>query len=251
MRLNENYRRFPIKFYQNGNEIYFENKILVGHAKTLQDAFKFFSDNDWERDFVYYYDDIVGVEFGSYEPSLTNKEYKGMLYLGQLHLRVDVDPSWNRSEHSVTYIIAHPEYREEQMKFIEKMKKEEKLDKLKAQWKDRLKSGMKKVAGLFEMFTPYKTREDLICAHCGEIIPTGTYYEEWKKKPYHLECIWDSLTNNRKKATRDEAREYFFSLQDLLDKWPGDLDCPDDYISDLELVKSNDRRIMSKEQSII
>ena len=59
MNLNENFRKFPIKFYrkQDGT-IHYENKFLSGDAKTMEKAFKIFSGNDWERDLLFYYDEI-------------------------------------------------------------------------------------------------------------------------------------------------------------------------------------------------
>ena len=39
-----------------------------------------------------------------------------------------------------------------------------------------------------------------------------------------------------------DCREYFFSLQKYIGNWPVKLDIEDDYLIDLEFVKSNDRR---------
>ena len=47
-------------------------------------------------------------------------------------------------------------------------------------FKHRIKTGLKKLAGVFSekcLIQERKTRYDLICDYCGEIIPTGSYYE--------------------------------------------------------------------------
>ena len=241
MNLNENFRKFPIKFYrkQDGT-IHYENKFLSGDAKTMEKAFKIFSGNDWERDLLFYYDDVTDVKFGSFTPAYTDKKYKGMKYLGQINLSIDVDSSWANSEHSITYLSKHPEAHKEQMEFIKKLKREAELDK----FKDKIKNGLKRVVGFFknEMFFPEKTRNDLICDHCGEIIPVGNYYEYYQGKNYHLECIWDKLCNKKQSKDYQDCREFFFSLQRIR-KWPATgLDVQDDYKIDLEFVKNNDRR---------
>ena len=241
MNLNENFRKFPIKFYrkQDGT-IHYENKFLSGDAKTMEKAFKIFSGNDWERDLLFYYDDVTDVKFGSFIPAYTDKKYKGMLYLGQINLEINVDSSWANSEHSITYLSKHPEAHKEQMEFIKKLKREAELDK----FKDKIKNGLKRVVGFFknEMFFPEKTRNDLICDHCGEIIPVGNYYEYYQGKNYHLECIWDKLCNKKQSKDYQDCREFFFSLQRIR-KWPATgLDVQDDYKIDLEFVRNNDRR---------
>ena len=67
MNLNENFRKFPIKFYrkQDGT-IHYENKFLSGDAKTMEKAFKIFSGNDWERDLLFYYDDVTEENLEEY-----------------------------------------------------------------------------------------------------------------------------------------------------------------------------------------
>ena len=241
MNLNENFRKFPIKFYrkQDGT-IHYENKFLSGDAKTMEKAFKIFSGNDWERDLLFYYDDVTDVKFGSFTPAYTDKKYKGMLYLGQINLEIDVDKDWAMSEHSITYLMKHPEAHKSQLEFIKKLKREAELDK----FKDKIKNGLKRVVGFFknEMFFPEKTRNDLICDHCGEIIPVGNYYEYYQGKNYHLECIWDKLCNKKQSKDYQDCREFFFSLQRIR-KWPATgLDVQDDYKIDLEFVRNNDRR---------
>lgn len=93
------------------------------------------------------------------------------------------------------------------------------------------------------MFQPIKAREDLICKHCGELIPTGTYYENYNGL-FHLECIWDDIYNNMYQNSYEGAREYFLSLQKHIGRWPYyGLDTEETYLSDLELVKHNNRLI--------
>lgn len=251
MQIQETYRKFPIKFYQKPDgTIHYENKFLSGDAKTLDDAFKVFTSNDWDRDLIYYYDDVTDVEFGAFTPAYTDRKYKGMKYLGQIELRLDIDTGWGSGEHSVTYLSEHPEAQDAHAKYIKKLKREEQIDN----FKKKLKQGFKKVAGLFkpqyEMFDPYKTRYDLICEHCGEIIPTATYYEEYHKKNYHLECIWDKLYNETNSNDYQDCREFFFSLQKYIGNWPNvGLDIQEDYETDLELVKINDRKLGLQESA--
>lgn len=92
------------------------------------------------------------------------------------------------------------------------------------------------------MFYPGKAREDLICKHCGEIIAQGTYYEEFKQEPYHLECIWDKLINNKKSNNFEQAATFFHSLEQYVRNWPGyGYDTEEDYLHDAELIKHNSR----------
>lgn len=241
MQIHENFRKFPIKFYRKTDgSIHYENKFLSGDVKTMEQAFKVFKDNDWEKDLIYYYTDVVGVEFGSFEPALKDKTYKGMLYLGQLNMRVDIDTAWGTGEHSVTYLSQHPEKHKDQEKYVKQQKRDEQFYKI----KNKFKQGLKKFVGSFqhEMFFPYKTRKDLICDHCGSIIEPGTYYEEYQGKNYHLECIWDKLCNNKDSNEYENSKEYFLSLQKLIGKWPANFEVEEEYLTDLELVKSNNRR---------
>ena len=81
-----------------------------------------------------------------------------------------------------------------------------------------------------------------ICKHCGKVIPIGTYYENYRKGDYHIECIWDKLVNNMSENSYQEAEKFFFSLQQYVGNWPGHgFDVEEDYLSDLELVKHNNR----------
>jgi len=94
------------------------------------------------------------------------------------------------------------------------------------------------------MFQPLKTRRDLICEHCGEIIPTGSYFEYFKDGYYHIECLWDNIYNGMALNSYEEARAYFLSLQSKVGHWDYyGLDTEETYLSDLELVKHNNRVI--------
>lgn len=244
MKMNETYRKFPIKFYKNPDgSIYYDCRFMHGTVKSLDDAFSYFSKNDWETDLIYYYDDVTDVQFGAFEPALTDKKVKGRVYLGKINLTLNIDTGWGSGEHSVTYLSQHPEAHEDQIKFIKKLKREAEVDKL----VQKLKSGFKRVAGMFsknEMFFPEKTRDDLICEHCGEIIPTGTYYELYANKAYHLECIWDKFCNNKRNNTLENARNFFYGLQKFVGNWPeSGYDIQDDYEFDMDLVKANNRKL--------
>ena len=237
MKLNERYRKFPIKFYQTEDGIYYENPFMNGKAKDMTDAFNQIKDKNLDHDLYYYYNDVTDIQVGAFEPALYDKKTKNGVYLGKLNLELELNDY--EDEHSVKYLSKNPDKITDHEKFIKKLKDTEKRKQFFAD----LKSGFKKLAGVLqhEMFSPYKTREDLICDYCGEIIPTATYYEEWKKKNYHLECIWDKLCNNNKSNSHEKAEEYFLSLEKLLDNWDYSMDCPDDYESDLELYKVNKR----------
>lgn len=245
MQINENLRNFPIKFYKNTDgTVYYESAFVTGTAKTLNDAFKQLQKYDWEHDLIYYFADVVDVQFGSFEPALKDIKRKGRIYLGRLNIKLNLDTGWGSGKDSITHLARHSEDLPAHTKFLNKMRNQEKRDKLIKQ----IKNGFKKVAGYFtgkqyEMFYPEKTRKDLICAHCGEIIPVGSYYEEYQRNNYHLECIWDKLCNETKSNDYQDCREFFFSLQKHIGKWPAiGLDIEDDYLIDLDLVKGNDRR---------
>ena len=247
MRLNERYRKCPIKFYKNEDgSIYYEAPFINGTAKDLNDAFKVFSEQDWEYDLLYYYDDVIGVQFGNFEPALKDLKKNGRVYLGKINLELDIT-DYN-SEHTIKHLATNPQDIPKHQKFIKDLK-----DKRKRQeFLDKLKQGFKRIAGalipVHEMFDPIKTREDLICSHCGEIIPKGAYYEEYQGRCYHLECIWDKLYGEKSKDYMD-CREFFFSLQKYIGNWPVTLDIEDDYLIDLEFVKSNDRRLGITEEA--
>lgn len=252
MQINEKLKNFPIKFYQDTDgTIYYESAFVTGKAKTLNDAFKELQKHDWEHDLIYYFADVVDVEFGAYEPAIRDIKRKGKLYLGKINLKLNLDTGWGEGKDTITHLSKHPEDLPVQTKFLNKMRNQEKRDKF---IKD-IKSGLKKVAGYFtgktyEMFYPEKTRYDLICKHCGSIIPIGTYYECYENNNYHLECIWDKLCNEHNSNEYQNCRNYFFSLQDNIGHWPSiGLDIEDDYIMDLDLVKNNDRKIGLNEEA--
>ena len=240
MELNERFRKYPIKFYKTENGVYYENPFMRGEAKDLNDAFSQIKNKELDKDLFYYYDDVQDIQIGAFEPALKDRKTRKGIYLGKLNLDLEITDF--NGEHTIKYISNNDDRIEDHEKFIKKLKDKDKRDK----FLNDLKAGLKKVAGYFsqvtEMFSPYKTRKDLICNHCGDIIPVGSYYEEWHKEPYHLECIWDRLSNDTKSNEHENCIEYFLSLQELK-PWPGDFNCQDDYISDLELFKANQRNI--------
>lgn len=241
MQLNERYKKFPIKFYQTDKGVYYENSFMNGKAKDLDDALKQLKDKDLFWYLFYNYEDAFNIKVGVFEPAIKNTKTSKGIYLGKLN--IDIELGRIESEHTIKHLSKHPEDIKSHEKFMKQMQDQKK----RTEFMNKLKDGIKKVAGylqpVFEMFFPYKSREDLICSHCGEIIPTGTYYEEWKNQNYHLECIWDKLCNDKNSNTHKDAYDYFLSLQKLLNNWPGNLDCQDDYESDLELVKINHRNV--------
>ena len=252
MKLNEKYKQAPIKFYRNPDgTIYYEASFINGTAKNLDDAFNVFAKTDWENDLIYYYTDVIGVEFGAFEPAYKDIQRKGRTYLGKINLKLDIDPNWGTDEKSITHLSKHPEDIPKQLKYVQKMKFLDKKDK----FLQNLKSGLKRVAGFltgqqYEMFDPIKTRQDLICDYCGEIIPVSTYYEYYQNKNYHLECIWDKLCNETPSNNYEDCREFFFGLQQYLDNWPSvGYDIQYDYEIDLDLVKTNDRKTGLNEEA--
>lgn len=243
MQLNERYRKFPIKFYRNSDgTIYYENQFTNGTVNTIEDAFKEFSRDDFAKDLIYYYDDVVDVRLGNYEPALTDKKSKGRLYLGKLNLQLDISDV--ESQSSVKYLSKNRNAIETQKKHIIYMKKLQDRENL----KQRIKDSFKKIGKLFvrenlkEMFSPYKATSQLICAYCGKPIMLGSYYENYRKKDYHIECIWDKIINNKEQDSYENAKRFFLSLQQYINNWPSyGYDVEEDYISDLELVKHNNR----------
>ena len=236
MNINERFKNFPIKFYQTSNGVYYENSFIKGNAKSLNDAFSKLKNKLTYKELYYYYDDVSDIKFSSFEPAIKNTKTRKGIYLGKIDIQIELT-DW-QGEQTIKFLSKNPEMIQNHEKFIKKLKNA----KARQEFMDKIKQGVKKVAGIFhEMFYPYKSKDDLICSHCGEIIPNATYYEEWRKQPYHLECIWDKLCNDNKSNEYIKANEYFMSLQELLDNWPGNLDCQDDYESDLELVKINQR----------
>lgn len=241
MQINERFRKFPIKFYQTDKGIYYENSFIKGTAKDMTDAFNQIKAKNLDFDLYYFYDDVSDVKIGSYEPAIIDKETKNGKYLGQLNIELELDGF--ESEHSVNYLSKNPDKIKDHENFMKKLKDKKRREK----FFNELKVGLKKVAGYIksvtEMFSPYKTKEDLICEHCGDIIPIGTYYEYWNGKNYHIECIWDKLCNDKKSNEHYLAEKYFLSLEKLLDNWDYSMECPDSYTSDLELYKVNKRKL--------
>lgn len=238
MQINERYKKFPIKFYKTEDGIYYENSFLNGKAKDLNDAFSQIKNKNLDKELWNYYDDVQDIKIGVFEPSLKDRNTKKGLYLGKLNL--DLELNDYTGEHTVKYLSENPDKIIDHEKFIKKIKDTEKRQK----FINDLKSGLKKITGyltgqVVEMFSPYKTRYDLICEHCGDLIPTRSYYEEWHGKNYHIECLWDKLINENKSNEHENTIGYFLSLQNI--DWPGDLDSKDTYISDLELFNINKR----------
>ena len=242
MDLSERYKKFPIKFYQTDNGVYYENSFIKGEAKNMTDAFNQIKEKNLTDDLFLYYDDVADVKVGAFEPALNDRKTKLGIYKGKLNLDLDINDF--DTAHSIKYLSQNPDKIIDHEKYIKKLKNQEKREK----FFNDLKAGLKRVAGFFqhEMFSPYKTREDLICEHCGDIIPVGTYYEYWKGKNYHLECIWDKLCNDNTSNEHYLAEKYFLSLEKLLDNWDYSKECPDNYISDLELYKANKRKVRSE-----
>ena len=243
MFLNERFRKFPISFYKdiNTSNIVYESGFTSGTAKTLEKAFEEFSRSDFARDIYYYYDDVVDVKVGRFIPALKDKITKGKQYLGKLEIELDIENVGGNKEHKVSYLSRNKDKIPNQLRYIEKMKKAEKINKI----KEKIKNGITNLLSKFtknEMFLPVKSLTDVICEHCGEIIPVGTYFEVYRNNDYHIECIWDKLINKKENNSYNEAESYFFSLQQYIGRWPGyGLDVEEDYISDLELVKANNR----------
>ena len=272
MQINERFRKFPIKFYQTYNDkgeevIYFENAFMQGYGKDLTDAFNQIRDKNLDHDLFYYYNDVVDFKIGAFEPALTDKKTKKGKYLGKLNLDIDIvdidvnSPDYNRT---IKYISNNPERIKAQDKYIKGIKDAEK----RKEFLDKLKSGFKKVASIItspinklnlapvkirtdEMLSSStKTRYDLICKHCGEIIPTGSYYEEYLNGDYHLECLWDHIFNEKDSNNHADAIDFFLSLEKYIkpdkrrtkDFWTKHMDCLDEYLSDLSLFRTNERK---------
>lgn len=244
MLLHERYRKFPISFYQdiNTGKVYYESGFTQGEAKSLNDAFKEFTRDDFVRDLFYYYDDVSDVKFGQFIPPLKDKIKNSRKYLGKLEMELDI----NKNEYaepgkSVAYLNKHREEIPNQLAWIKKMKRGEKIDKIKNSIIDGVKKLINKIT-VHEVFMPIKSTTELICNHCGVIIPIASYYEEYRNKNYHIECLWDQLYNNMPENDYKSAKDYFHSLEQYVGNWPAyGLDVEEDYVSDLELVKHNER----------
>ena len=57
--INENYKKFPIKFYKTEKGVYFENSFIRGEAKDLTDAFNQLKDKLDDYELFYYYDVMI------------------------------------------------------------------------------------------------------------------------------------------------------------------------------------------------
>ena len=72
MQLNERYRKFPIKFYQTEDGVYYENPIMSGKAKDMDDAFNQIRNKNLDFDLYYFYDDVEEIKIGSISSTKTH-----------------------------------------------------------------------------------------------------------------------------------------------------------------------------------
>ena len=251
MLLYERYKKFPIMFYKLPNgTIEYEGNFIKGYAKTIEEALNNFAKQEFIDDLFYYYDDVVDVKFGKYEPNFYNKKVKGKEYLGKLNLELDLNDF--ESNQSVKYLSKHKEEIPIHLDNIQKEKLKAKKERIKQDIKDKIMSYVQGIKNMFkkpitEMFTPYKATQQHVCKHCGVNIEIGTYFEEYRNNAYHIECIWDKLINNKQTNSYEEAQKFFFSLKNMIGNWPAyGYDVEDDYISDLELVEHNNRLLHRK-----
>ena len=249
MQINERYRKFPISFYQDGNQIYYESSFTKGTANTLNDALNKFIGNDFIEDLFYYYDDVIDVKVGTYIPSLKDKKKNGKILLGRLDIELDIRDIGTKQ--SITYLNKHKDELDAHLDWIEQQKKEKKFQ----EFKDKIWQGIKRFIDMlrgknlvYEMFDPVKATTDHICRHCGLIIPTSCYYEEYRGEDYHIECLWDKIVNKMPENSYDEAKKFFMNLESFVGNWPAyGYDVEEDYLSDLELVKANKRNNLINE----
>lgn len=246
MYLNERFKKFPIKFFQNlqTDEVEYESGFTQGSTKTLNDAFKIFDTEEFIRDVYYYYDDVVDIRIGRFIPSLDDKIRKGRKYLGMLELELDIEPQKGEQNKTATYLNKHRSEIPAHMQYIKDMKRKEQINNMKNNFKKGINRFIKFLKGekVYEMFSPLKSTTQLICKHCGRVIQIGTYYESYRNQDYHIECIWDKLINKMPENSYQASEEFFFSLQEYIGKWPAyGFDVEEDYVSDLELVKHNNR----------
>ena len=109
MELNERYKKFPINFYQlEDGTIEYESGFTYGSANSLNSALNIFSDKDFAYDLFYFYDDVVDVKFGSFEPATGIKKSRGRKYLGKLNLELDLNNF--RGPQTVTYLSKNKQY---------------------------------------------------------------------------------------------------------------------------------------------
>ena len=251
MNIQERFKKFPIKFYKNikTDNIEYESGFTQGTSKTLQDAFKIFDTEEFVRDLYYYYDDVVDIRYGQFIPALNDKVRKGRMYLGMLELELDIQKPYIDSKQTVSYLNRHRDEIPNHIKYIKDMKSAENKDKIKSKVSNIFKRIFNYIKGnnMQEMFFPLKTSGQLICKHCGKAIPIGTYYEEYRGQDYHIECLWDKIINKMPENPYQEAEKFFFSLEKFVGDWPAyGYDVEEDYLSDLELVKHNNR-ILNRE----
>jgi hypothetical protein len=240
----ERFKKFPIKFYQNikTNKVEYESGFTQGTTNTLNDAFKIFDTDEFIRDVYYFYDDVVDIRIGRFIPSLNDKIRKGRKYLGMLELELDIQKPFVDSTKTVTYLSKNKHDIPKHLEYIRQMKQPSEMPTNK--FKNQLIKFVNYIKGtkMQEMFFPLKTTDQLICKHCGKIIPIGTYYESYRNHDYHIECIWDKLVNKMSENSYMEAEKFFFGLEKYVGNWPAyGFDVEEDYLSDLELVKHNNR----------
>ena len=251
MKLTEAFKKFPIYFYKTSEGIYYESAFTKGNAKTIEEALSTFAKKEFTADLIKYYDDVVDVKLGAFVPTTSTRKRKGMESIGKLDVSLDLSPIAN-SENQVSYLSKHKDKLDNQLTYMQDMKKKERFQKIKNSIKKGVLNIMRKLQGkeMLEMFDPVKSISQTICEHCGQIIPTGIYYEEFKGNDYHLECIWDKLVNKLEHNTYSEAEKFFFSLQKYVGQWPAyGFDVEEDYLSDLELVNANNRYLNKKPQT--
>ena len=216
----------------------------MGSKSSLEDALKVFTASDLIKDLYYYYNDVVDIRFGKFIPSLNDHIRNNRKYLGLLELELDLIKSKIDVEKTVSYLNKNRDAIPKHLAYIRDMKQKEKWKNLYNKVKDGIEKFMKKLTGkaMNEMFYPLKSTSQLICKHCGRIIPIGTYYDTYRNKDYHIECLWDHLINKMPENSYSESEKFFFSLEQYIGDWPAyDFDVEEDYLSDLELVKHNNR----------
>lgn len=220
--LQEREKKVPVKFYKDSyGTIYYESSFTNGTAPSLNDAFSEFNDKDFKKEILMFLDDVVGVRIGRFIPSLTDRKYKGMTYIGYLEVFMETEDIFKNSLHSLNYLSKNKNYIPTHKKWIKDMKKK----------------GM-----INELFDPEKTNNDLICEHCGNIIPKGHYYELYRSNAYHIECLWDKLINKNNNNLYSNCVQFFNSLKKYIGMWPVyGYDTEEDYLYDLSLIEHNNR----------
>lgn len=241
-------KNFPIKFFQEQDKVIYQNNFLQGEAKDLNSALYKIAQDDFINDLLLYYNDIYDVKIGKFIPSPDYNEVKGKKYLGKLELRLELSDV--EDEQTVAYLSKHKDQIDNYQKNILKQKRQKRVEKIKDKFKLDVINFLRRLRGkdlLTEMFDPLKTNIQLYCVHCGKEIPIGAYFESYRNQNYHIECIWDKIVNKKQGNDYEDAKAFFFGLQKFIGNWPGyGYDVEEDYLSDLELVKANERRILQK-----